>query len=150
MASTAAHPFWILPLEHISEHASDGKTPEYLTGPDALYDVVRAYYKYYDQESSTALDAHYTESVWAKIYAKTSGTDLSADSVSPRQYLEVLPSLYVFPFNWADIPMRRVCFAGQPKFDAETCKDVLDTERSGSYSISYFSHSWDGDPYYHD
>lgn len=144
MASTPAHPFWTLPLEYIPTHALDNKTPEYLTGPDALFDVLRVYLKDYAHGPRTVLDEHHTKSIWAKIY----GASLWDNLRYTPQSVEVLPPLYVFPFNWADVPIRRICWAGQPKFDAETCKDLLDVDRLGAYSISYFCHSWDGDPFY--
>ena len=144
MASTPAHPFWTLPLEYISTHVSDSKTPEFLTGPDALFDIVKSYNKKYASKASAVLDKHHENSVWSQIH----NADPDTTVASPPQSLEVLAPLNIFPFNWADVPLRRVCWAGQPKFDAETCKDVLDVERLGSYSISYFGHSWDGDPFY--
>ena len=144
MASTPAHPFWTLPLEYISAHSWDWKTPEFLTGPDALFEVVKAYSREYVNKSSVSLDMHYIKSVWGEIY----GAHPNDDPFSLPQSLEVLAPSCVFPFNWANVSTRSVCWAGQSKFDAKVCKDLLEVEKRGSYSISYFSHSWDGNPFY--
>lgn len=144
MASTPAHPFWTLPLEYVSAHSSDSKTPEFLTGPDALFEIVKVYKKQYASKSGAELDEHHKQSSWSKIH----DSDPNAMPPSSPQSLEVLSPLWVFPFNWANVPLRPACWAGGKKFDAETCKDLLDVERKGSYSISYFGHSWDGDPFY--
>lgn len=142
-ASTPGHPFWILPLEYTDAHSWDWKTPEYLTGPDALFEVVKMYDREYANSSSADLDDHYIKSVWGEIH----GAHPSGDS-SPPQALEVLDPSFVFPFNWANQSTRSVCYAGKSTFDADACKKLLQVDERGTYSISYFGHSWDGDPFY--
>lgn len=142
-ASTPSHPFWILPLEYISAHSWDWKTPEYLTGPDALFEVVKAYKQAYASQSSADLDKYYMDSAWGEIHGAHPSGDLS-----PPQSLEVLEPSLIFPFNWANLSTRSVCWGGESTFAAETCKALLRVDERGSYSISYFSHSWDGDPFY--
>ena len=142
MASTPGHPFWILPLESIEENISKNKVPEFLTGPDALFEVVRTYEKEYAHENNSTLDKHCQHSVWSRIHHRALP---NSQELLPPQSLELLPSWEVYPYSWGEKAFIEVCGPGNSKFDAETCKDVLGVDQMGSHSISYFSHSWDAD-----
>ena len=142
MASSPGHPFWILPLESIEENMSKNTMPEFLTGPDALFEVVRTYENKYAYENNSTLDKHCEHSVWSRIHNRALPRK---QELLPPQSLELLPNWEVFPYSWGEKAFIEVCGPGNPKFDAETCKDVLGVDQKGSHSISYFSHSWDAD-----
>ena len=142
MASTPGHPFWILPLESIEENIQEDVVPESLTGPDALFEVVKSYEKEYANERNMTLDKHCERSLWSRIYSRALETD---QEPLPLQSLHILPNWDVYPYSWGEKAFVEVCGPGNPKFDAETCKDVLGVDQKGSHSITYFSHSWDVD-----
>lgn len=142
MASSVGHPFWILPLESIEDNISKNKMPEFLTGPDALFEVVRTYEKKYAHENDSTLDEHCEHSVWSRIHNRALPR---TGELLPPQSLELLPNWEVYPYSWGEKAFIEVCGPGNSKFDAETCKDVLGVDQKGSHSISYFSHSWDAD-----
>ena len=142
MASTPGHPFWILPLESIEDNISKDVMPEFLTGPDALFDVVGTYQKKYAHENNMTLDEHSEHSVWSRIHNRPLSSN---QGLLIPQSLELLPTWEVFPYSWGEKAFIEVCGPGNSKFDAETCKDVLGVNQKGSHSISYFSHSWDAD-----
>lgn len=143
MASSAGHPFWILPLESIEDNVSKDTSPEYLTGPDALFEVVRTYEREFAHQNSTTLDKHYQHSVWSRIHHRAlSGR---RELTPPPQSLELLPSWEVYPYSWGEQALIEVCWPKSPRFDAETCKDILGVDEMGSHSISYFGHSWEAD-----
>lgn len=139
MASTPGHPFWVLPLDYIVEHAADEVMPELLTGPDALYATVKNYQKKYDKENHMKLDEYYAQSAWGRSEASSLARSVESP---PLQTLEILPDWEIFPYSWDREELRRVCLASDPRFDAASCKDVLDVDGLGSYSITYWSHTW--------
>ncbi|KAL9105086.1 MAG: hypothetical protein Q9163_000004 [Psora crenata] len=133
MASTPGHPFWLLPLEKIKDHIYDGGTPEGLTGPISLRDQIADYQARY-HGGSPSLDEHYTHSPWSSLYP-------------PRELesLEILPFWMVYPYSWQrdGDAYRNYCLIGQVEFDATRCKEVLSVQAWGSWSVTYWSHSWD-------
>lgn len=139
MASTPGHPFWVLPLESCGEHIEDGASPEFLTGPPALYDRVRDYRDEYDHGRGDKMDDHYAKSGWRTLYKPW--TD---DQKLPPQSMVVLPFWEVYPYSWArdGEPFRNLCWVTQDTFNAATCKHVLGLDHWGSHSITYWSHSW--------
>ena len=45
--------------------------------------------------------------------------------------------------DWrGDRNLENVCSVGVKDIDPETCKNVLDVQARGSWSITYWSHSW--------
>lgn len=146
MGSTPGHPFWLLPLEFASDHINtEGISPESLTGPAALYAMVERYNNDFDQGQGSKMDEYYEKSPWRRLYkaaAKESAT-------LPPQSLVILPFWQIYPYSWhRDGEMvRNVCWVLEEEFNAARCKLLLASDRWGSYSITYWSHSWgwDGD-----
>ena len=133
MASMPGHPFWLLPLERIQAKLKEGGEPEYLTGPVALQIEAQAYLKDYHEKHET-IDERYAKSGWKNLYR---GCILDT--------MEVLPFWAIYPYSWQrdGDPFKKYCLVGQENFDSKRCKDVVGTEAWGSWSITYWSHSWD-------
>lgn len=145
MASTPGHPFWLLPLEVVENNIKDRSIiPEALTGPDALFLIVNDYQKSYANGNGKKLDEHYAYSDWRHLFQSSSTSTERVIPAAPHS-LEVLPHTDLYAYWWGAERLRRICLASDPGFDPETCKDVLDVQGLGSYSISYWSHSWDAD-----
>ena len=134
MASTAGHPFWLLPLEKIKTHVKDGGMPEILTGPVSLYDEVNFYQSHYHDEDNMSLDERYSLSGWAPLYP-----------ARELESLHILPFWMIYPYSWQrdGDPYKGYCLVGQGDFNAKKCKKVLGLQAWGSWSITYWSHSWD-------
>ena len=139
MGSTPGHPFWILPLEFCQQHIGNGLQPEYLTGPPALYDQVKAYRDEYDHGRGDKMDDYYGKSGWRALYPPSRDPE-----PLPPQSIVVLPSWEVYPYSWSrdGEAFRNLCWVTLDTFNAATCKHVLGLEYWGSHSITYWSHSW--------
>ena len=146
MGSTPGHPFWLLPLEFASDHINvEGISPESLTGPAALYAMVERYKNDFDQGQGSKMDEYYDKSPWRRLYKVA----VKESATLPRQSLVILPFWQIYPYSWhRDGEMvRNVCWVLEAEFNAARCKLLLASDRWGSYSITYWSHSWgwDGD-----
>ncbi|KAL9630835.1 MAG: hypothetical protein Q9164_006217 [Protoblastenia rupestris] len=136
MASTPGHPFWLLPLEKIRDNINNGGFPEVLTGPISLRAQISDYQVRYhgQQTSSHNLDEYYARGPWAALYP-------------PRdlEELEILPFWMIYPYSWQrdGDAYRAHCLVGQELFNSTRCKEVLSVRAWGSWSITYWSHSWD-------
>lgn len=133
MASTPGHPFWLLTTERIRDHLHDGGTPEQITGPISLRDQVNEYFSKYHGDSSLSLDEHHAKSPWAEFY--------------PPQNIEtlvVLPFWAIYPYSWQrdGDAYKDHCLVGQSKFNASRCKQVIGVRAWGTWSVTYWSHSW--------
>ena len=140
MTSTPAHPFWLLPLESIVRNIDSGMEAERVTGPVALRDAVIQYEEEYRNVDIKRLDRHYRKSGWRNLYVP--------DRRTP-QSVTVLPSWEIYPYSWErdGQAFRDVCstFDGG-NFNAKKCKELVGTDHwgtNGSYTITYWSHSWD-------
>ncbi|KAL9127639.1 MAG: hypothetical protein Q9217_003530 [Psora testacea] len=113
MASTAGHPFWLLPLEKIRDRIQQGGTPEILTGPISLRDQVTDYQNRY-HGNADSLDEHYSHSRWSSLYP-------------PRELesLETLPFWMVYPYSWQrdGDAYRNHCLVGQEEFNSTRYAD---------------------------
>lgn len=147
MASTPSHPFWLLPLNLVATGEKPyGDWPEAVTGPDALFYLVNEYLKQYnnDDDSNAKLDEYLQSSELKDLYLRSSSEeDVSTRAEGPTHRLVLLEQQTIFPYWWGEKALESVCRAGVEGFDPETCKDVLDVEAMGSWSITYWSHSWD-------
>ncbi|KAG8532492.1 uncharacterized protein KY384_002369 [Bacidia gigantensis] len=135
MASTPGHPFWLLPLEKIKTGSNSGGQAEYVTGPAALYKEVETYrVKYHNEEN--AIDERYAKSGWGKLYPGHA-----------TEGMEVLPFWAIYPYSWQrdGDPYKEYCLVGQNAFNSTRCKEVVGTQAWGSWSITYWSHSWDNE-----
>lgn len=141
MASTPGHPFWLLVVESvvkgIADGSSDGQSPEMVTGPVRLFDMINEYTIDEGLYAGEKLDKHVAKNPTAKQFIPRKGLGHS---------LEVLPSHYIFPYSWQrdGEAFRDVCWATQKTFDAERCKWLLATDHWPSYAITYWSHTWAG------
>ena len=146
MGSTPGHPFWLLPLEFTSNNINNGGiSPESLTGPQALYQMVERYKNDFDQGQGSKMDEYYDKSPWRRLYKAAAKENAGL----PPQSLVILPFWQIYPYSWhRDGEMfRHVCWVLEAEFNAARCKLLLASDRWGSYSITYWSHSWgwDGD-----
>ncbi len=74
-----------------------------------------------------------------ELYLRSLGGGNAGAEAAP---LVVLGHEAIFPYWWGERELEGVCRAGSEGFDSETCKDVLGVEAKGSWSITYWSHSW--------
>jgi inositol phosphorylceramide mannosyltransferase catalytic subunit len=139
-ASTPGHPFWLLVIEAVAEadRARNGSFawPEDLTGPTRLYDLVNKYTQTTEYEGDN-LDASLKDNpTLLRTYHIQRGL--------PHQ-LRILPGYQVYPFSWGgdgDL-VREFCEVNKKNFNPRRCKEILGTEHWPSYTITYWSHSWD-------
>lgn len=149
MASTPSHPFWLLPLDLVASGDKPyGDWPEAVTGPDALFYLVNRYLKDYSggEDAEAKLDLSLRWSGLKYLYLRSLNEDglLTTDGVRIHQMV-LLGEEMIFPYWWGEKELESVCRAGVENFDPETCKDILDVQSLGSWSITYWSHSWDQD-----
>jgi hypothetical protein len=134
MASTPAHPFFLVLPATVDEKLLDnGAPPEYLTGPVALRDSIVTY------ETS-------------KI---TKGNDLGRDISRVRQgisfpnnqtldhQLVLLPSDLIYPYSWGEDGKSHedLCWVLKETYNADQCKAILEVDKKGSICITYRSHN---------
>lgn len=146
MASTPSHPFWLLPLDLVATGSNPyGDWPEAVTGPDALFYLVNKYLREYgsDGDAEAKLDEFLRTSELKDLYVRSlSEKDPRASVGSRTHQLVLLRKELIFPYWWGEKELENVCRAGVRGFDPETCKDVLDVQALSSWSITYWSHSW--------
>jgi inositol phosphorylceramide mannosyltransferase catalytic subunit len=115
--SVPGHPFWISMLSNINIQRSIVEGVEFITGPMQLFYSLERYEKLAD------------------------GT-LNA----PVHYVN---SGLIFPYDWHEFHLNtgraysHLCSAQAGSFDSDECKKMLGTDKLGSYTITYWSHSWD-------
>ena len=133
MASTPFHPFFLMPLESITQQINDSvksRWAEGLTGPCALREQVLRY-----QSSETDIVE----------YLKTTTMNYTYfGSYNLRHRLTLLPPEVIYPFAWTmpwSDPRHKYCHI-RGAFDKERCKDELRVRENGGYSITYWSHTW--------
>ncbi|KAF6221148.1 hypothetical protein HO133_002002 [Letharia lupina] len=147
LASTPSHPFWLLPLNLVSKGTKPyGDWPEAVTGPDALFYLVNEYLREYrsDNDYGASLDEFLLKSELKEMYVRSLGEkNIRASAEVGMHQLVLLGKEMIFPYWWGEKELEGVCKAGEEGFDPETCKDVLDVQALGSWSITYWSHSWD-------
>lgn len=136
MASTPGHPFWLLPLQHIAAKlaANPFDSPEAITGPASLFETINEYNDLFHNTDFPTLDAHYAGSGWGSLYPPP----------IPAEELVILPFWAIYPFSWQrdGDAYKPHCLVGQESFDAARCKEVIGVEAWGSWSVTYWSHSW--------
>ena len=149
MASMPAHPFWLLPLDIIASGRKPyGDWPEAVTGPDALFHMANKYLSEYSSDDShhdarAKLDRYLRDSDLKDVYLRSLDRENFGSEDGVRKHrLTLLNNEMIFPYWWGDRKLENVCRAGVKSFDPETCKDVLDVQALGSWSITYWSHSW--------
>jgi hypothetical protein len=139
-ASTPGHPFWLLVIEAVAEadRARNGSFtwPEDLTGPTRLFDLTNRYTKTDEFKDSKLDEALQTNPTLLQTYGVHAGTP---------HHLQILPGYQVYPFSWGkdgDL-VREFCEVNKEHFNPTRCKNLLGTEHWPSYTITYWSHSWD-------
>ncbi|KAL9126914.1 MAG: hypothetical protein Q9217_004109 [Psora testacea] len=140
MTSTPAHPFWLLPLQWVERNKRNDMQAELLTGPGSLHEAVRQHEREYQGAGNDSLDRHYMKSEWRDLYIPARGVP---------QSVYVLPYWNIYPYSWLNNreTFQQFCspYAGDT-FNATKCKELTATDHwgeHGSYTISYWSHSWD-------
>jgi len=137
MAPTPFHPFFILPLEAMSNDTD--RSIEEITGPVALREQISRYQvEYYDGVDLVPYlgDTH-TNQVYFKEY------DL-------RHSITILPPDTIYPYPWKypedheDVigsPVQ-LCEARKETFDGPLCQEVFKVRKKGSHCITYWTHTW--------
>ncbi|KIX07109.1 uncharacterized protein Z518_05086 [Rhinocladiella mackenziei CBS 650.93] len=142
MASTPGHPFFLVVLESVmrslADGSAEGQSPESVTGPGRLYDMIKIYQEPESRYEGEKIDKHVAKNPTAKQFTPRKGLGHS---------IEVLHFSYIYPYSWerdGEI-VRDICWAAKKSFDADRCKQLLATDRWPSYAITYWSHTWTGD-----
>lgn len=138
MASTPFHPFFLLPLEYISQQINDSvksSWAEGLTGPAALRGQILRY-----QSSKTDIVEYLKTTAMNHTYFGSYDLQHSITLLAPE---------VIFPFAWNmpwGDPRQKYCHMsariGEGFFDKERCKDELRVRENGGYCITYWSHTW--------
>ena len=142
MASPPGHPFYKLMMEWATQKImSDGKLdsrPEAVTGPIALRNGIERFKK-----GISGLEVLLLPDVLSAEAKKA----FPMDSAWKESKVEVLPFQYIYPYSWhRDGDMfRKYCWSTLSTFDAERCKELVAVNRWPSWTITYWSHTWNGD-----
>lgn len=144
MASTPAHPFFLLSMDRVQRNVSDaGKwvpdswrkqpTPEQLTGPGNLFKALKEYNETYQGKNIHE----------RRLNKKLLTSPVEVQHDMPHSVI-ILPWWYVFPYSWArdGEQFRDICWVTRATFNAERWKSVVAVDAWPSYSITYWSHSW--------
>jgi hypothetical protein len=140
MASPPGHPFFKLMLQWTKEKVMSNEDldqrPEAVTGPIALRKGIEKFNKHeYHEAGAKRSDEH----------ALDDDKVASSDDVLGEASIEVLPSHYIYPYSWGrdgDV-FREFCSAERESFDAERCKNLIAVDHWPSYTITYWSHTWE-------
>ena len=137
MASTPGHPFFLIVLEAVMKHMSQGNTDsvEGVTGPGKLYDMINEYRQENGKWAGEAIDKYVAKNPTAIQFNPRKGL---------KHSIEVLPFQYIYPYSWErdGEGVREICWATKNTLSAERCKLLLGTEHWPSYAITYWSHTW--------
>lgn len=147
-----SHPFWLLPLDLVqSGRRPYGEWPEAVTGPDALFHLAKEFREEYaggDGWGVGRLEDRFKDSKWGGIYDVEVGVGVGGKGGATGEReksvdeLVLLPKEIIYPYWWGTRELEGVCRAGSEGFDAESCKDFVGAAEKGSWSITYWSHSW--------
>jgi hypothetical protein len=138
MASPPGHPFFKLMLQWAEEKVMSGEKldnrPEAVTGPIALRSGIEKFNKHEYQNSGSV-----------KTYNEILADPTPFEHEHIEAAMEVLPFHYIYPYSWArDGDMfREFCWATRDSFDAQRCKDLVAVDHWPSYTITYWSHTWE-------
>jgi hypothetical protein len=137
MASPPGHPFFKLMLHWVrdkvmSDEELDNR-PEAVTGPIALRNGIERFNK-----------LEYRDFRVVKEYEEILADPTPFEGSHVEAAIEVLPAHYIYPYSWArDGDMfREFCWAATASFDAQRCKDLVAVEHWPSYTVTYWSHTW--------
>lgn len=144
-ASTPGHPFWVLPLEFAESNINEIDNAEGLSGPGALFDVVK---EYNDNYTGDDMDYHYAQGGWRHLFPQP--VQILSDPIDHT--LTTLPHWEIYPYSWLPLesPYQPFCWTRAELFNEEMCKLLLGTADRGSHTITYWSHSWGDDGDGHD
>ncbi|OJD10367.1 hypothetical protein AJ78_08594 [Emergomyces pasteurianus Ep9510] len=138
MASSPAHPFFLMPPLSVLPRIVKSKSfifwlfqqvsAEMWTGPVALYNAI--------------LDFN-TNGLSKKATILASVGPFGSLPKKTRQELVLLPSHWVYPYDWSVKELRPLCSAEAETFDANACRARLEVDKKGGISITYWSHTHD-------
>jgi hypothetical protein len=137
MASPPGHPFFKLMLQWTKKKVTSGEKldgrPEAVTGPIALRNGIEEFGKRKDHGSDAMKGL---EEILAD---PTPFSGVRGDAA-----IEILPAHYIYPYSWArdGDTFREFCSAERETFDAQHCKDLVGVDHWPSYTVTYWSHTW--------
>jgi hypothetical protein len=61
--------------------------------------------------------------------------------------IKILSSNYIYPYSWHrdGDAFRKDCSSTTSTFNAKRCKEIVAVDRWPSWTITYWSHTWNGD-----
>lgn len=113
--------------------------PEPLTGPAALFNVIKDYQGKIKDEDDF-LDHRYRQSGWRHLFPQPA----RHNSSSSDSDITILPWWEIYPYSWErdGEATKDYCWTRMDSFDARKCKEILGTDHWGTHFITYWSHSW--------
>jgi hypothetical protein len=138
MASSPGHPFFLMPPLSVRTRVAKTKSfiywlfhktlPEEWTGPAALYRAILDF-------NTNGLSNE------AAALAAVGPFASQAEKIKPE--IVLLPSHWIYPYNWKEKELRSICSVEAETFDAKACQEWLEVDKKGSISITYWSHTHD-------
>jgi hypothetical protein len=145
MASPPGHPFYHFMLRWATKKITSGdeldSRPEAVTGPIALRDGISRFKKGHFGVETLLLPTVLSNTT-LEVYTPDDEAQLIKDAK-----VEVLPPHLIYPYSWhRDGDMfRPFCWSTLGSFNASRCKEVVAVEAWGSATITYWSHTWNGE-----
>ncbi|OAF55938.1 hypothetical protein VC83_08003 [Pseudogymnoascus destructans] len=138
MASSPGHPFFLMPPLSVRPRIAKSKSfiywlfqhvsAEEWTGPVALYNAMLDFNTNGLSKEAVAMAA---VGPFASLAKKT------------KQEIVLLPSHWIYPYDWNVKELRPLCSAEAETFDAKACQERLEVDKKGGISITYWSHTHD-------
>ncbi|OJD13270.1 hypothetical protein ACJ73_09223 [Blastomyces percursus] len=138
MASSPGHPFYLMPPFSVLPKIAKDKSyiswlfqqvsAEKWTGPVALYNAILDF-----NTNGLSKEA-------ASLAAVGPFASLAKES---KQEIILLPSHWIYPYDWTVKELQPVCSAETETFDAKACRERLEVDKKGGISITYWSHTHD-------
>jgi hypothetical protein len=145
MASPPGHPFYHFMLRWATAKITSGdkldSRPEAVTGPIALRSGIERFRKGHFGVEALVLPTVLSNNTLT-IYSQ----DDEAKLLKTVE-VKVLDPQVIYPYSWhRDGDMfRKFCWSARKGFDEARCKDVVAVKAWGSWTITYWSHTWNGD-----
>lgn len=138
MASSPGHPFFLMPPLSVRPRIAKSKSfiywlfqhvsAEEWTGPVALYNAI--------------LDFN-TNGISKEAVAMAAVGPFASLAKKTKQEIVLLPSHWIYPYDWSVKELRPLCSAEAETFDAKACQERLEVDKKGGISITYWSHTHD-------
>lgn len=139
MAASPGHSFFLMPLLSVRTRLAKSKSflywlfqnssAEHWTGPAALFHAIHDFN---------------TNGLSREAAALAAVGPFAPEAMEAKQEIIVLPSQWIYPYDWTVRGLRSLCSAEAKTFDASACQERLEVGKKGGISITYWSHTHQG------